>query len=426
MKNYHDMNRRSFLKKSTLGTVGAMSIPTIIGGCSNSAREEETLCEVAVPEILDKAPDGRPLKAGLIGCGGRGTGAACNFLDSGNDLQITAIGDTFKDKLDVCREALKGRGQQIADENCFVGFDAYRKVIDSDVDLILHCTPAIFRPLHCEYAVSKGKHCFVEKPCAVDPVGARKMLAVGKQAAQQNLSVMSGFIRRWQKDCVETYRRVAGGAIGQIVSAHVSRMGSAVWFRQREKEWSDAEYMIRNWINFICMDGDLLVDNLIHEIDMMSWFMGNKRPERAEGTGGRHRAVIGDMYDFWSAEYLFEKGFRAHCTNRYINGCDNQNIVMLYGTKGYVDIYKGKIHDLDGEVTLIKAIRTNQPFNDMELHVQSTLMGIMAREAAYTGKFVTWDQIMASDQKLGPETWQLGPIPGFHENIPLPGTPHKG
>jgi len=449
MKEQFKSNRRSFFKTSALGALGAMSMPAFLGGCSNSDPKKVQLKDIAVPEILDKAPDGKPLKAGLVGCGGRGTGAALNFLTAGNDLQITAIGDVFKDKLDACHAILKEKGQQqIADEKCFVGFDAYQKVIDSDVDVVLLCTPQAFRPLHFEYAINRGKHCFIEKPCAVDPAGARKMLVLGKQAALQNLSVMSGFLRRWQKDLIETYRRVAGGAIGEIVHAHVSRMEGAMWFRLREKGWDDMEYMMRNWVSFNWLIGDIINDVVIHEIDMMSWFMGGMKPVRAEGTGGRHRATTGDTYDFFSVEYLFDNDVRAHCTHRKINGCDNQNVVRIYGTKGYVDCYKGTIYNPDGTVAWqypypkqddvdqsmavpngyvqehihwIKAIRTNNPCNDVEQHVQSVLMAIMGRESAYTGKFITWDQIMASDLKLGPETFQFGNVPWFKEEIPVPG-----
>jgi len=448
-------SRRSFFKTATYGALGTMSIPAILTGCSQSTSKEEKLKEVAVPEILGKAPDGKPLKAGLVGCGGRGTGAAVNFLDAGSGLQITALGDVFPDRLNSCRQTLKEKGQNIPDEKCFIGFDAYQKVIDSDIDVVLLCTPPVFRPEHFEYAISKGKHCFIEKPCAVDPVGARKMLVTGKQAAQRNLSVISGTIRRSQKDCIETYRRVAGGAIGTIVSAHVSRMGGALWFKKREKNWNDMEYMIRNWVNFCWTSGDHIVEQFIHEIDQMSWFIGNKNPVRAEATGGRQRRETGDMFDFFSVEFVYDRGenspLRAHCTARQIDGCDNQTIIMIYGTKGYTNCYN-KIFNLDGTIAweypypkegdadqsmkvpdpfvqehirLVTAIRSGKMINDVEDLVKSTLMAIMGREAAYTGKFITWDQIMASTQKLGPDTYQFGPVPGIKEVIPIAGVPPK-
>ena len=443
-------NRRSFLKASALGSLGAMSVPVILGGCSNASSRAEQLKDVEVIDILDKAIDGKPLKAGLVGCGGRGTGAALNFLNAGNELQVTAIGDVFQDKVDTCRDILKGKGQNLSNENCFVGFDAYQKVIDSGIDVVLLCTPPVFRHIHFEYAIQKMKHCFIEKPCAVDPVGVRKMLVLGKQAAQQNLSVVSGFTRHWRKDCIEMYKRVAGGMIGEIVSAHIVYFRGAMWVRKREKGWDDMEYMLRNWVNFNWLFGDIIVDDIIHFIDMLSWFMGWKRPVRAEGNGGRHRSVTGDTYDFFNVEYVFENGIRAHCTERTIDGCDNQMDVLLYGTKGYADIEKGTIYNLDGTIAwkypypkpedadqsmkvpspfdqehihLVTSIRANKPMNDVEQHALSTLMSIMGRESAYTGRAVTWDQIMASDLKLGPETYKFGNVPWFKEEIPVPGAP---
>ncbi|MDR1456259.1 MAG: Gfo/Idh/MocA family oxidoreductase, partial [Tannerella sp.] len=221
------LTRRSFFKNSAAGVIGSLSAPALLSSCSGAGSGEKKLKEVTVPDILPSAPDGAPLKAGLVGCGGRGTGAACDFLNAGKGIQITALGDVFEDRLNTCRKTLEEKGQHIADENCFLGFDAFRKVIDSGIDVVLLCTPPVFRPVHFDYAVGQNKHCFIEKPCAVDPAGARQIQAAGKRAEQQGLSVISGTIRRSQKDCIETYRRVAGGAIGEIVSAHVSRMGGA-------------------------------------------------------------------------------------------------------------------------------------------------------------------------------------------------------
>jgi len=454
MGSRNKFNRRDFFKGSAVGAVGALSIPSFLSSCSETASKSSKntpLWEASIPEILEKAPDGKPLKAGLVGCGGRGTGSAINFLDAGDKLEVTALGDIFPEKLVACREALKERGQTVADSNCFLGFDSYKQVIDSGVDVVLLCTPPVFRPLHFEYAIEKGKHCFIEKPCAVDPYGAKQMLITGKRASQKNLSVISGTIRRSQKDCIETYRRVADGAIGDIVSAHVSRLGGALWFVQRRPEWNDIEYIMRNWVNFCWTSGDLVVEQFIHEIDMMSWFMGDRKPVRAEATGGRQRRVTGDMYDFFSIEYLYENGSRSHCTSRQIGGCDYNHTVMVYGTKGYTNCFD-KIYNLDGTIAwqyphpkpedqdqsmavpdpyvqelirLITAIRTNKPVNDTELHVQSTLMAIMGRESAYTGKFITWDQIMASTQRLGPEKIEFGPYPDLKEEIPLAGAAPK-
>lgn len=454
MNKNNTLNRRDFLKSSAAGTLGAVTVsfPSVLTSCSGGNNGSDAkLIDVEVPEILASAPDGKPLKAGLVGCGGRGTGAALNFISAGTGLTITALGDVFQDKLDKCREELAKNGLEIADENCFVGFDAYQKVIDSGVDVVLLCTPPVFRPTHFEYAIKNNKHCFIEKPCAVDPVGAKRMLVAEKLAAQKGLSVISGTIRRSQKDCIETYRRVAGGAIGDIVSAHVSRLGGALWFIKRQPGWTDMEYMLRNWVNFNWTSGDFIVEQFIHEIDMMTWFMGEKRPVRAEAIGGRQRRYTGDMYDMISVEYVYEDGLRAHCTSRQIGGCDYNHSVMVYGTKGYTNCFD-TIYNLDGSIAwkypkpnpedadqsmavpdpyrqehvrLVTAIRTNKPVNDVAQHVQSTIMAMMGRESAYTGKFVTWDEMVASSMELGPKTYEFGPVPDIKEEIPLAGVAPK-
>ena len=447
MKEIVNVNRRGFLKESALGVIGTMAVPAFITSCTSTGGEK--LKDVVVPELLNKAVDGRPLKAGLVGCGGRGTGAVLNFLDAGDDIQITALGDVFEEKLQTCRQELKEKGIEIQDDKCFVGFDAYKKVIDSGIDLVLLCTPPVFRPDHFDYTVEKGIHCFMEKPCAVDPVGIRQVLATAKRASTKGLSIISGTIRRSERNNIETYRRVAGGAIGEIVSAHVTRQGSGLWFVKRRPEMTDMEYMLRNWVNFCWTSGDFIVEQFIHEIDLMNWFLGDKPPVRAEGNGGRHRRNTGDMYDFISVEYVYENGMRAHCTSRQINGCDNLNGVFVYGTKGYTNC-RDTIFNLDGSIAwkypfpgkddpdqtwavldpfvqehvrLISAIRKNEPINDVEIHAQSVLIAIMGRMSAYSGRFVKWDEMLTSTLKLSPDTFEFGSVPGIVEEFPVPGKP---
>ncbi|MDR2472923.1 MAG: Gfo/Idh/MocA family oxidoreductase [Tannerella sp.] len=444
-----NVSRRDFFKGSALGVLGTVAVPTILTGCSSSGSsdKEVKLKDVVVPEILPKAPDGKALTAGLVGCGDRGAGAAVDFISAGTGLTVTALGDVFPDKMEVCRKSLKNKGIDVPDDRCFIGFDAYKKVIDSGVDVVLLCAPPVFRAEHFDYAISKNKHCFIEKPCGTDPVSAKKVLATGKVAASKGLSIISGTIRRSQKDCIETYRRVAGGAIGEIISAHVTRLGGALWHIKRKPEWSDMEYMLRNWVNFNWTSGDLIVEQFIHEIDQMTWFMGDKHPIRAEATGGRQRRYNGDMYDFFSVEYVYDNGRRAHCTSRQIGGCDNSHGIFVYGTKGYTNC-NNTIFNLDGSVAwkypypkkddadqtwavpnpyvqehirLVTAIRTDKPVNDVDVHVQSTLIAMMGRESAYTGKFVTWEQINASTMKLGPSEYAFGPVPGIPETPPVAG-----
>lgn len=443
------LTRRDFLKSSAVGALGAMVAPSLlVTGCSSSSKDTKLYPDALIPEILPQAPDGRPLKAGLIGCGGRGTGAAVNFRDAGNGLTVTMLADIFPDKMAQCRKTLKEYDIEVPDENCFLGFDAYKKVIDSDVDVVLLCTPPVFRAREFAYAVEKGKHVFLEKPCAIDPVGARSILRSAKLAEQKGLSVISGTIRRSQRDCVETFRRVADGAIGDIVSAQVIRNGGTLWHKDRQPGWSDMEYVMRNWPNFCCISGDLLTEQFIHEIDMMSWFLGDRKPLRAIGYGGRQRRVTGDVYDFFSIQYIYDNGMRTNCASRQIDGCDNELYVMVYGTKGSTNCFD-TIYNPDGSVAwqypapkpddpdqtwavknpyvqehirLVTAIRNGEPINDVETHVQSVLMAIMGRMAAYTGKCVTWDEIMASDLDLSLENYEFGPYPGgVNEIVPKPG-----
>ena len=445
MKNQNELSRRKFISNTAIGTLGAAALIT---ACSEPGKKQ---VEEKLPDWPVKAPDGPVLKAGLIGCGGRGTGAAINFVDAGPNLQIAALGDVFQDKIDNCRAELKKqRNIEIPDDKCFTGFDSFQKVLDSGVDIVLLCTPPHFRPAHIEAAVNARKHIFLEKPCAVDPVGARSVLGSAKKAEQLGLSMVSGTIRRVQKDFMETRRRVLNGEIGEIVSAHIIRNGGALWYRKRKPEWSDMEYMIRNWGNFCWLSGDHIVEQFIHEIDVMNWFLG-KNPVKAIGWGGRQRRVSGDQYDFFSVEYLYDNGMHTHCAARQISGCSNLTKQFIVGTKGYADC-KGIIYDPEGKevwkyptpkegdadqtwkvpnpfvqehVNLVTSIRTGKPLNDVEAQVNSTLICIMGRVSAYTGKDVTWDEIWNSDMSLGPKTYSLGPVEGIPETIPVIGTPNE-
>ncbi len=441
-----DLNRRNFISKTTFGTLGVIGAAGVLSSCSGLKRKKFKL-----PELLDQAPDGEVLKAGLIGCGGRGTGAALNFLDAGPNLQITALGDVFQDKIDTCRAKLKEhKNVEIADENCFIGFDSYKKVIDSGVDVVLLVTPPHFRPVHVEAAVNARKHIFMEKPIAVDPLGARSVLVSSKKAKSLGLCMVSGTIRRVQKDFMETWRRVANGEIGEIRGANIIRNGGALWYRNRRPEWSDMEYMIRNWVNFCWLSGDHITEQFIHEIDVMSWHMG-KTPEKAIGWGGRQRRVSGDQYDFFSIEYVYENGVRAHCAARQINGCSNLKLQQIIGTKGFADA-AGKLFDLEGNeiwkypypeegetdskwkvtnpyvqehINLVTGIRTGNTINDAEAQVNSTLMTIMGRISAYTGKDVSWEEMLNSDLYLGPKVYDFGLSYEIPNKIPREGVASK-
>ena len=439
-------NRRKFISKATLGAMGIIGTMQIVSSCSNTNKDEKKR-----PELLDQAPDGKVLKAGLVGCGGRGTGAALNFLDAGPKLEIVALGDVFQDKIDHCRASLKkNKKVEIADEKCFLGFDSFEKVIDSGVDIILLCTPPHFRPAHVEAAINARKHVFMEKPCAVDPAGARSILVSAKKAESMGLSIVSGTIRRVQKDYMETQQRVSNGEIGEINGANIIRNGGALWYRKRRSEWSDMEYMLRNWVNFCWLSGDHIAEQFIHEIDVMNWYIG-QNPVRATGWGGRQRRVSGDQYDFFSIEYLYENGMRTNCSTRQINGCTNQKVERISGTKGFADC-NGKLYDLQGNIiweypypkegetdskwkvtnpfvqehiNMVAGIRTGQPVIDAVTQANSTLMAIMGRISAYTGKDVSWEEIMNSDLYLGPKSYNFGSKYEVPKKIPLAGVANK-
>ena len=444
MKSKNDLSRRRFISNTAVAAIGTIGAVQLAASCSGSAKKTK---ELKLPDLLSQAPDGKILKAGLIGCGGRGTGAAINFLDAGPNLQIVALGDVFQDRLDKCKAELKAqKNVEIPDDKCFLGFDNYEKVIDAGVDVVLLCTPPHFRPQHVAAAVKAGKHIFMEKPCAVDPVGARSVLVSSERAKQNSLSIVSGTIRRVQKDFMETRRRVLNGEIGEIVSAHIIRNGGSLWVIKRQPGWTDMEYMLRNWANFCWLSGDHIVEQFIHEVDVMNWYIG-KNPVKAMGWGGRQRRITGDQYDFFSVEYIYDNGMQTHCAARQITGCSNLTKQLITGTNGFANA-KGTIYNLKGEeiwnypypaensadptwkvtdpyvqehINLVTGIRTGNIVNDAEAQVNSTLITIMGRISAYTGKDVTWEEVMNSDLYLGPKTYAFGPVPGIPETIPVIG-----
>jgi len=448
MESKKDFSRRKFISSTTLATIGTVGAIQLLNSCAGNSSKRK---DIKLPELLSQAPDGKILKAGLIGCGGRGTGAAINYLDAGPNLQIVALGDVFQDRLDKCRAELKKqKNVEIPDEKCFLGFDSYEKVIDAGVDVVLLCTPPHFRPQHVAAAVKAGKHIFMEKPCAVDPVGARSVLVSAERAKQNGLCIVSGTIRRVQKDFMETRRRVMNGEIGEIVSAHIIRNGGSLWVIKRQPGMSDMEYMLRNWANFCWLSGDHIVEQFIHEIDVMNWYIG-KNPVKAIGWGGRQRRITGDQYDFFSIEYVYDNGMQTHCAARQITGCSNLTRQLITGTTGFADA-KGTSFNLKGEeiwkypypaegsadltwkvkdpyvqehINLVTGIRTGNTVNDAEAQVNSTLITIMGRISAYTGKDVTWDEVMNSDLYLGPKTYAFGPVPGIPETIPVIGAEAK-
>ena len=418
------MSRKDFLSMSAVlgvsSLVGSSAMMTSCKGGSASANAPiERLQGVYVPVLNDKADDGRELKAGVIGCGGRGSGAIYNLLAAANGIKVTALGDTFADRLNGLKDSLAKNGQVVADENCFVGFDAYKKVIDSGVDMVIIATPPVFRPVHFQYATEKGVHSFLEKPIAVDPKGYRMIMATAKQAQAKNLSVVTGTQRHHQRPYVEALQLIRDGAIGEITGGNVYWNQGMLWYKERQTGWSDMEWMIRDWVNWKWLSGDHIVEQHVHNIDVFLWMTGLK-PVKATAVGARHRRVTGDQYDQFSVDFEMENGIHMHSMCRQINGCANNVGEFIQGTKGSWNSYNHEIKDLDGNViwkydeeaakaqyqqfdpyTLehvdwVNHIRKGTMHDEATECAISCLAGVMGRESAYTGATVTWDEMSQS------------------------------
>ena len=440
-----NIDRRKFIGKTALAGMGLAGAGAILSSCK---RVDNTKLK-GLPPILKGAPQGKKIKAGLVGAGARGTGAAINFISSGPDLEIIALADEFQDKIDACRARFASFNLPIPEENCFTGFDGYKKLMAiPDIDVVILATPPHFRPEHFLEAVKNNKHAFLEKPIAVDPVGIRSVIATARKAEAIGLNVVTGTQRRHQEDYIATYEQVVKGAIGRITSGKAFWNQDHVWFREREAGWNDLEYMIRNWNNFCWLCGDHILDTHVHNIDVINWFMG-KYPQKAIGYGGRHRRVTGDQYDFFSIDFDYGNGVSSHSMCRQIDSCANGTGELIMGTEGYTNC-ANTIWDLDGKIKwqfeypkdengnamnqikispyvqehmhLVYAIRTGNYVNEAERTALSTLTAIMGRTAAYTGRLITWDEIYKSDMYLGPAKMEFGPVEMKFET-PIPGTP---
>ena len=444
------MNRRSFLTTSAAvgaaGLVGASLLSACSGGKKGGKltplREPGSYY---IPELPDKAIEGRPLKVGLIGCGGRGNGAVGDLLTAADGITVTALGDIFPDKIRDTREAIEREfGQVVPEENCFIGFDAYQKVIDSGVDMVIVATPPVFRPTHFQYATSKGVHSFLEKPICVDAKGYRTIMATAKQAEAKGLSVVTGTQRHHQRPYVEAFRKIQEGLIGEITGGNVYWNQGMLWYRERQKGWSDMEWMIRDWVNWKWLSGDHIVEQHVHNIDVFLWMSGLK-PTRAHAVGSRMRRITGDQYDQFSVDFQFGNGVHCHSMCRQIDGCTTAVREEVHGTKGYWRSDKKEIYDLQGNVLwkydeeAEKAEHTqNNPYvlehvdwvnhiRKGEMHVEaeetaiSCLAGVMGREAAYTGESVTWDEINASQIDYMPEKLEMGPMDMSKYTVQVPG-----
>ena len=456
MSENNKITRREFLSYSAMaGVAGALGVSPLLSSCSKSNKTAYTPLkqpgEYYIPELPDKAADGRELKAGVIGCGGRGSGATEDLLNAANGITIVALGDVFEDRLMDLKNKLKSRENnpnEVADDKCFVGFDAYQKVIDSGVDIVIVATPPAFRPEHFRYAVEKGVNCFLEKPICVDAEGYRVIMAAAKQAKAKGLTVITGTQRHHQRGYVEAFKRIQEGMIGEITGGNVYWNGGKLWYRQREQGWSDMEWMIRDWVNWTWLSGDHIVEQHVHNIDVFNWFTGYK-PVSATSFGSRQRRVTGNQFDNFSTDFVYDNGVHLHSMCRQIDGCSNNISEEFFGTMGSFESGQNGggeclLKDLKGNViwkyendpafqqqnpyvlehvNFVNCIRNNTPLVLAEDTAMSSLMAVMGRQSAYTGQTLTWDETTKADMNLMPAKLELGPMDIAGSTVPVPGLP---
>jgi predicted dehydrogenase len=385
------------------------------------------------------------IRLGLIGCGGRGTGAVGDCLRGTEGVELVALGDLAPDRLSQCRGQLAKLGSsnatiaakiKVAEDRCFTGFDAYQNVLASGVDLVILATPPGFRPGHLAAAVEAGKHIFAEKPVAVDAAGVRSVLATYERALAKNLAIGVGTQRRHQADYRETIARIHDGAIGDVMSGQVFWNQGGLWSRDRQPDWTDAEWQIRNWLYFAWLSGDHIVEQHVHNLDVAHWVLG-ALPVKATGVGGRQFRTdpkYGHIYDHFAVDYEYANGARILSMCRQIPGTANRVGEWFIGTKGRSDAsrritgsqawtYTPPTPRSNGFVQehtdLVAGIRSGKPYNELKQIAESTLVAIMGREAAYTGQDMTWEGVLNARQDLAPPTVAYGPMPV--PPIPMPG-----
>jgi len=412
--SFDESSRRSFLKSSSVVVGGALAGSL---GVSRSAH----------------AAGSDVLRVGLVGCGGRGTGAAADALGADPNCKVTALADTFSDNLAKSLDNLKKIAPERVDvpaDRQFVGFDGYQKLLASDVDVVLLCSPPHFRPAHLRAAIEGGKHVFCEKPVAVDAPGVRSVLASADEAKRRNLSIVSGLCYRYDHMKRELMKQVHDGAIGDITTMHVTYNTVPLKHHGRDPNWSEMEFQVRNWNYFVWLSGDFNTEQHIHSLDKAAWAMHDEPPVRATGMGGRQVRSAeqgGNVFDHFAVVYEYANGVRLFSFCRQMVGCSNDVTDFLIGTKGTAEMMGPKPR-IKGEhpwrfsgpkptsmyhnehVELFKGIRAGSPLNNGLYMARSTMLGIMGRMAAYTGQTLTWDQCLSSTEDLAPPKYEWGPI----------------
>ncbi len=383
--------------------------------------------------------DGALLRVGVIGCGGRGTGAAEDALNASPSTRIVALADAFEDRVRGARGYLEGLDSDriaIEDRNCFTGLDAFRRLLDTEVDYVVIAGPPGFRPLHLEAAIDAGKHVFTEKPVGVDPAGIRRVRAAGRRAADRKLGIVAGTQRRHQKSYIETIARIRAGAIGKLVSGRCFWNQGGLWHRDRKPDDTDMSWQLRNWLYFDWLSGDHIVEQHVHNLDVMNWVFGSP-PLAARGVGGRQvrtDPVFGNIYDHFFIDFEYAGGGHVMSMCRQMPDTDGFVGEEVTGTAGRADParriegkepwrFEGSEPNpyVQEHADLIASIEAGQPLNEADQVADATLTAILGREAAYTGRRITWDEILASDLDLTPQRLEFGPVP--IRPVPRPGAP---
>ena len=410
--------RRTFCKQTVAATTGILASTLPLDAMSN-------------------VYDNKKLKLALIGCGGRGSGAAVQALTADDKVELYAMADAFRDRIDSSLNGIKehfdgSKNIDVKEKNMFTGFDAYKKAIDL-CDVVILTTPPGFRPLHFEYAINNDKHVFMEKPLATDAPGIRKVLEVAKIAKDKKLNVVVGLQRHYQDKYITLYNKVVNGDIGKIVSGQVYWNDGGVWVKKRKPSQSELEYQMRNWYYFTWLCGDHILEQHIHNIDVANWFIGDY-PISAQGMGGREvRNGIdhGQIFDHHFVEFTYANGAVISSQCRHQTGTASRVDEVFQGSNGSVVTGKGEMKDLSGNIKykypnkwnedpnpyqvehdkLFQSIRNNEVINDVEYGAKSTMTAIMGRMATYTGKKITWDQAINSKEMLVPNnlTWNSTP-----------------
>jgi len=409
-KSTEGLSRRDFAKASALAAGFA-----ILSGKSGVAQD-----------TVDT------LKIGLIGCGGRGGGAVVNCLMGNDNVKFVGMADVFEDRLKARRDDLRNNKHpkvqpkiDIQDDMCFTGLEAYKQLLATDIDIVIHATPPYARPMHMEAIVEAGKHAFIEKPLSVDPTGIRRCIAAAKKAEEKKLVIVTGPQRRYQTSYMETVKKLQDGAVGEILAARAYWNGNLPFCNERKPEYNDLEYRFRNWYNYIWTCGDNIVEQHVHNLDVINWVLG-EHPVKVVASGGRAwkpaEERYGDIWDNFTCDFEYPSGLHLLSMSRHWNNSQNDVFEEVTGTKG-----KSSCHDMGRDasdpyvnehIALLQSIRGEREYINQGVQTaESTMTAIMGRMAAYTGKLLTWDDALNADLSLVPavldfaQAYPVGPIP---------------